>query len=66
MAPKPKDKAKPSPSPSQPPPHIEDLFASLSKHIQRSDFEQAAKVADQGPILTFTLVSFSEFVNLFI
>lgn len=47
MAPKPKDKPKPSPSPSQPPPPIEDLFASLNKHIQRSDFEQAVKVADQ-------------------
>ncbi|XP_041010054.1 signal recognition particle subunit SRP72-like [Juglans microcarpa x Juglans regia] len=47
MAPKPKDKPKPSPSSSQPPPAIEDLFTSLSKHIQRSDFEQAAKVADQ-------------------
>ncbi|XP_030449426.1 uncharacterized protein LOC115671891 [Syzygium oleosum] len=47
MAPKPKDKPKPSPSPSQPPPPIEDLFASLSKHIQRSEFKQAVKVADQ-------------------
>lgn len=47
MAPKPKDKPKPSHSPSQPPPPIEDLFASLSKHIQRSEFEQAAKVTDQ-------------------
>uniref|UniRef100_A0A2N9FTF9 Signal recognition particle subunit SRP72 n=1 Tax=Fagus sylvatica TaxID=28930 RepID=A0A2N9FTF9_FAGSY len=47
MAPKPKDKPKPSPSPSQPPPSIEDLFSSLSKHIQRSDFAQAAKLSDQ-------------------
>ncbi|KAH7515560.1 hypothetical protein FEM48_Zijuj10G0039700 [Ziziphus jujuba var. spinosa] len=45
MAPKPKPK--PSTSPSQPPPPIEDLFASLDKHIQRSEFEQAVKVADQ-------------------
>lgn len=61
MAPKPKDKPKPSHSPSQPPPPIEDLFASLSKHIQRSDFEQAAKVSDQGPFLGF--ITFSEFLN---
>ncbi|KAL0004471.1 hypothetical protein SO802_012032 [Lithocarpus litseifolius] len=47
MAPKPKDKPKPSHSPSQPPPPIEDLFTSLSEHIQSSDFDQAAKVADQ-------------------
>ncbi|KAF3431109.1 hypothetical protein FNV43_RR25839 [Rhamnella rubrinervis] len=47
MAPKPKDKSKPSNSPSQPPPPIEDLFDSLNKHIQRSEFEQAVKVADQ-------------------
>ncbi|KAI6686657.1 hypothetical protein NL676_032570 [Syzygium grande] len=47
MAPKPKDKPKPSPSPSQPPPPIEDLFASLSKHIERSEYKQAVKVADQ-------------------
>lgn len=47
MAPKPKDKPKSSPSPSQPPPPIEDLFASLNKHIQRSEYKQAVKVADQ-------------------
>ncbi|GMN33284.1 hypothetical protein TIFTF001_041864 [Ficus carica] len=47
MAPKPKEKTKPSPAPSQPPPPIEDLFASLNKHIQRSEFQQAVKVADQ-------------------
>ncbi|GAV80365.1 SRP72 domain-containing protein/Apc3 domain-containing protein [Cephalotus follicularis] len=47
MAPKAKDKAKPSPSPSQPPPAIEDLFSTLNKHIQRSEFEQAVKVSDQ-------------------
>lgn len=61
MAPKPKDKPKPSHSPSQPPPPIEDLFASLSKHIDRSDFEQAVKVTDQGPFLGF--ITFSEFLN---
>uniref|UniRef100_A0A803PH80 Signal recognition particle subunit SRP72 n=1 Tax=Cannabis sativa TaxID=3483 RepID=A0A803PH80_CANSA len=47
MAPKPKDRAKPPQAASQPPPPIEDLFTSLNKHIQRSDFEQAIKVADQ-------------------
>ncbi|XP_010044754.2 signal recognition particle subunit SRP72 [Eucalyptus grandis] len=47
MAPKPKNNPKPSPSPSQPPPPIEDLFASLNKHIQRSEYKQAVKVADQ-------------------
>ncbi|KAK4753615.1 hypothetical protein SAY87_001719 [Trapa incisa] len=45
MAPKPK--SKPSQSPSQPPPSLEDLFMSLNKHIQRSEFKQAVKVADQ-------------------
>ncbi|PKI78348.1 signal recognition particle subunit SRP72 [Punica granatum] len=43
----PKAKPKPSPSPSQPPPPLEDLFTSLSKHIQRSEFKQAVRVADQ-------------------
>ncbi|OAY32389.1 signal recognition particle subunit SRP72 [Manihot esculenta] len=47
MAPKPKEKGKPSPSPWQPPPAIEDLFTALNKHIQRSEYEQAVKVADQ-------------------
>lgn len=48
MAPKAKEKQKPSPStPSQPLPPIEDLFTSLNRHIQRSEFEQAVKVADQ-------------------
>ncbi|KAF2292843.1 hypothetical protein GH714_029306 [Hevea brasiliensis] len=47
MPPKPKDKGKPSTSPWQPPPAIEDLFSTLNKHIQRSDYEQAVKVADQ-------------------
>jgi hypothetical protein len=27
---------------------VEDLFTSLHRHIQASEFEQAAKVADQG------------------
>ncbi|XWS69170.1 hypothetical protein CRYUN_Cryun04dG0156500 [Craigia yunnanensis] len=47
MAPKPKEKPKGAPSPSQPPPPIEDLFTSLNRHIQRSEFTQAVKVANQ-------------------
>ncbi|OMO81415.1 Tetratricopeptide-like helical [Corchorus olitorius] len=47
MAPKAKDKPKAAPSPSQPPPSIEDLFTSLNKHIQRSEFTLAVKVANQ-------------------
>lgn len=43
----PKAKPKPSTSPSQPPPPIEDLFTSLNRHIERSEFEQAVKVAEQ-------------------
>ncbi|KAM7267671.1 hypothetical protein ACFE04_009837 [Oxalis oulophora] len=42
----PKTKPKPSTA-SQPPPAIEDLFTNLNKHIQRSEFQQAVKVADQ-------------------
>lgn len=57
MAPKPKEKPKPSSAPSQPPPPIEDLFASLNKHIQRSEFEQAVKVADQGQSSFFFLLA---------
>ncbi|KAK5833399.1 Signal recognition particle 72 kDa [Gossypium arboreum] len=47
MAPKPKEKLKAAASPSQPPPPIEDLFTSLDRHIQRSEFTQAVKVANQ-------------------
>ncbi|XVE92234.1 hypothetical protein REPUB_Repub01dG0079400 [Reevesia pubescens] len=47
MAPKPKEKPKAAPSTSQPPPAIEDLFTSLNRHIQRSEFTQAVKVANQ-------------------
>nr|KJB60979.1 hypothetical protein B456_009G334100 [Gossypium raimondii] len=47
MAPKPKEKPKAAASPSQPPPPIEDLFTSLNRHIQRSEFTQAVKVANQ-------------------
>ncbi|CAN7129719.1 unnamed protein product [Brassica rapa subsp. narinosa] len=46
MAPKSKEKPKTSAS-SQPPPAIEDLFTTLDRHIQRSEYEQAVKVADQ-------------------
>ncbi|KAH0875104.1 hypothetical protein HID58_072466 [Brassica napus] len=44
MAPKSKEK----PKTSQPPPAIEDLFTTLDRHINRSEYEQAVKVADQG------------------
>ncbi|KAF8388642.1 hypothetical protein HHK36_027319 [Tetracentron sinense] len=48
MAPKTKEKPKPSSSsPSQPPVALEDLFSSLNRHVQRSEYEQAVKVADQ-------------------
>ncbi|GLU06150.1 hypothetical protein SLE2022_232050 [Rubroshorea leprosula] len=47
MAPKPKDKQKPAASPAQPPPSIEDLFTSLNRHIENSEFKLAVKVADQ-------------------
>lgn len=47
MTPKPKDKPKTASLQSLPPPAIDDLFASLNRHIQRSEFEEAAKVADQ-------------------
>ncbi|KAL1216413.1 hypothetical protein V5N11_026344 [Cardamine amara subsp. amara] len=43
----PKSKEKPRASTSQPPPAMEDLFTSLNRHIERSEFEQAVKVADQ-------------------
>ncbi|XP_042498370.1 signal recognition particle subunit SRP72 [Macadamia integrifolia] len=48
MAPKSKEKAKPSSSsPSHAPAAIEDLFSSINRHIQRSEYELAVKVADQ-------------------
>ncbi|GLU21792.1 hypothetical protein SLE2022_379080 [Rubroshorea leprosula] len=50
MAPKPKDKPKSPASPAAPPPpppSIEDLFTSLNRHIERSEFKPAVKVADQ-------------------
>ncbi|KAL0700927.1 hypothetical protein Bca4012_057049 [Brassica carinata] len=43
MAPKSKER----PKTSQPPPAIEDLFTTLDRHINRSEYELAVKVADQ-------------------
>ncbi|CAK9136975.1 unnamed protein product [Ilex paraguariensis] len=43
----PKGKEKPKPSASQPAIAIEDLFTALNRHIDRSEFDQAIKVADQ-------------------
>ncbi|KAI3748284.1 hypothetical protein L6452_11262 [Arctium lappa] len=39
-------KAKPKPS-ATPAVSVEDLFTTLYRHIQRSEYEQAVKVADQ-------------------
>ncbi|KAH0767913.1 hypothetical protein KY285_003784 [Solanum tuberosum] len=47
MAPKPKEKAKASAAAAAPIISIEDLFTSLNRHIQRSEYEQAVKVSDQ-------------------
>ncbi|XP_028121008.1 signal recognition particle subunit SRP72-like [Camellia sinensis] len=48
MAPKPKEKPKPSQlQASKPAIAVEDLFTTLNRHIQRSEYEQAVKVADQ-------------------
>ncbi|XP_049364241.1 uncharacterized protein LOC125828996 [Solanum verrucosum] len=49
MAPKPKEKAKASAAAAAAAPvkSIEDLFTSLNRHIQRSEYEQAVKVSDQ-------------------
>ncbi|KAM1633553.1 hypothetical protein ACFXTN_010595 [Malus domestica] len=47
MPPKGKDKQRAAASPQQPPPSLEDLFSSLNKHIEESEFENAVKVADQ-------------------
>ncbi|OIS97685.1 hypothetical protein A4A49_04016 [Nicotiana attenuata] len=46
MAPKPKDKPKGSPA-TVGAVGIEDLFTSLNRHIQRSEYEQSVKVSDQ-------------------
>ncbi|KAL3647586.1 hypothetical protein CASFOL_008554 [Castilleja foliolosa] len=46
MAPKTKDKAKPSAA-AAPAVAIEDLFTSLNRHIQRSEYDLAVKVSDQ-------------------
>ncbi|XP_051142581.1 uncharacterized protein LOC127259346 [Andrographis paniculata] len=48
MAPKAKDKSKAAASAAATPAvAIEDLFTSLNRHIQRSEFDQAVKVSDQ-------------------
>ncbi|KAL3347796.1 hypothetical protein AABB24_021443 [Solanum stoloniferum] len=47
MAPKPKEKAKASAAAAAPVISIEDLFTSLNRHIQRSEYEQAVKISDQ-------------------
>lgn len=47
MAPKAKEKAKP-PAAAAPAVVIEDLFTSLNRHVQRSEFDLAVKVSDQG------------------
>ncbi|KAL6505354.1 hypothetical protein OROGR_025171 [Orobanche gracilis] len=46
MAPKAKDKAKPAAA-AAPGAAIEDLFTSLNRHIQRSEYDLAVKVSDQ-------------------
>ncbi|KAI3787105.1 hypothetical protein L1987_41319 [Smallanthus sonchifolius] len=46
MAPKAKPKPKPKPS-AVPDISIDDLFTTLDRHIRRSEYEQAGKVADQ-------------------
>lgn len=45
MAPKSKPKPKPAAAPTI---VVEDLFTALNRHIQRSEYDQAVKVADQG------------------
>ncbi|XP_019233355.1 PREDICTED: signal recognition particle subunit SRP72-like [Nicotiana attenuata] len=45
MAPKPKEKPKASAATAAI--SVEDLFTSLNRHIQRSEYEQAVKVSDQ-------------------
>ncbi|EYU46269.1 hypothetical protein ABFS82_04G057700 [Erythranthe guttata] len=48
MAPKAKDKAKPAAAAAAAPAvAVEDLFTSLNRHIQRSEFDLAVKVSDQ-------------------
>ncbi|GJS90666.1 signal recognition particle subunit SRP72 [Tanacetum coccineum] len=47
MPPKAKPKSKASTGPAPPPVAVEDLFTSLNGHIQRSEYHQAVKLADQ-------------------
>ncbi|KAL0419590.1 UNVERIFIED_CONTAM: Signal recognition particle subunit SRP72 [Sesamum radiatum] len=47
MAPKAREKAKPAAAAAAPAVAIEDLFTSLNRHIQRSEYDLAVKVSDQ-------------------
>ncbi|KAL0371125.1 UNVERIFIED_CONTAM: Signal recognition particle subunit SRP72 [Sesamum angustifolium] len=47
MAPKAREKAKPAATAAAPAVAIEDLFTSLNRHIQRSEYDLAVKVSDQ-------------------
>lgn len=51
----PKAKEKPKAAASQPIVAIEDLFTSLNKFIERSEYGQAIKVAEQGLFLSCLL-----------
>nr|GMD23864.1 signal recognition particle subunit SRP72-like [Ipomoea batatas]GMD27154.1 signal recognition particle subunit SRP72-like [Ipomoea batatas] len=44
MAPKPKPKPSTAAAPAV---SLEDLFTTLNRHIERSEYQQAVKVADQ-------------------
>lgn len=48
MAPKAKEKSKPAAAAAASSVAVEDLFTSLNRHIQRSEFDLAVKVSDQG------------------
>lgn len=63
MPPKAKDKSKPSAAgASSPAVAIEDLFTALNRHIERSEFDQAIKVSDQG----VSYINFAPWIYLFI
>ncbi|CAA0805781.1 SRP72 RNA-binding domain [Striga hermonthica] len=47
MAPKAKDKARPPAAAAAPAIAVEDLFTTLNRHIQRSEYDLAIKVSDQ-------------------
>ncbi|KAF1855617.1 hypothetical protein Lal_00013873 [Lupinus albus] len=59
MAPKPK----PASSQPTPPPSVEDLFTTLNKHINASAFQNAVKLSDQSPFISFRSV-FPFFISL--